>query len=319
MTKNNIIKNKFKNFDVYCYDDNHSFIYADLGDKQKFLEGITDFILCEDNLLNYARRISKIEFKATKKHYVKLYHNIGLFLNNELEELKVDNFTDELITVLGEEYSLIDCDGELIVQKDKVGKIGEYIFHILLTDFFALDCIIPKFKCITDRNMSVFGIDTLYLDSVNRIIYFGESKFCKSINNGIILVNKSLSDYESQITEEYKIVLSNTDTFIKSREFNEIFEKYTEISITFEDFIKVSEVDTIGIPIFIAHGSDNDKGPEYFLDRLKKGIKRDSYFGMKTIYIGISFPIISKTDFIECIIRKAVEKSNEFREQAITL
>ena len=52
---------------------------------------------------------------------------------------------------------LVDEAGNLKVQNDKVGKIGEYTFHLLLNNYFGLDCVLPKFRCTTDRNMSVFG------------------------------------------------------------------------------------------------------------------------------------------------------------------
>ncbi|WP_155477706.1 Hachiman antiphage defense system protein HamA [Heliobacterium mobile] len=315
-----IIKSNFGSFDVYNYENNHSFIHADFNNKVKFLNGLTDYILSENNLLNYAQRTSKIKFEPNKKIFTKLYNNINSFLNSELESLILDEITDELKTILGEEYCLIDKKGNLIVQKDKIGKIGEYIFHVLLTDFFQLDCIIPKFKCITDRNMSVFGIDTLFLNTKENIIYFGESKVCKSIDNGIALINRSLNDYEAQINEEYKVVLSDTDAFKKSKEFIEIFEEHTQVCMTFSDFIESADIKSVGVPIFIAHGRNGEtKVPEDYLITMKNRIKRKDFFGLKTKFITISFPIFDKTEFIKVIIKKVVKKLNDYRQKASTL
>lgn len=315
----NIKVSRYNNFDVYEFEKDHTFIFADFPNKGSFLEGLSEFVLSEDNLLNYAKRTSKINFSPTVKNYKRLYDNIGIFLNAELETLSVNDLSQELVNVLGEEYDLFNVDGELTIQNDKIGKIGEYIFHILLTQYFRLECVIPKFKCITDRNMSVFGIDSLFFDSESKRIYFGESKFSKRINNGITLVNKSLVDYEDQIREEYRIVLSSEETFIKSDKFEELFREDMDISISFEDFIDIAGVSSIGVPIFIAHGEDESKGPEYYLKRLKKGIHRNQLFSMETIYIGISFPVIDKAEFIECIITKAVKKSNEYRREILRL
>lgn len=309
----------FENFKVYCYENDHTFLYADFPDKDIFLDGLCDYIMTENNLLNFAKRTSKIDFNPSVKHYKKLYDNISIFLNQELETLEIDEVTDEIKDVLGEEYNFIDDNGVLLVQKDKVGKIGEYIFHILLTNFFELDCVIPKFKCITDRNMSVFGIDSLFLDATNKRIYFGESKFSKNINNGITLVNKSLVEYEQQIKEEYRIILSNDDTFIKAEIFAEIFQDSLDVCVSFEDFLNVSDISSIGIPIFIAHGEHVEKGAEYYLKRLREGLKKKDVFGMETIYIGISFPVVSKAEFVEKIIMKAVNKSDEYRRKVIQL
>lgn len=183
---------KFDGFDVYSVNEGHSFIYANFNDEDKFIDGLTDYLFDENNLLNYARRTSKVTFTGEIKQWVRLYYNISVFLNNKLEMLEIGEVTEELKNILGEEYKLIDVNGELRVQKDKVGKIGEYAFHILLTNYFQLDCIVPKFRCTTDRNMSVFGIDTLFLDTNSKTIYFGESKFSKNIESGIKLANRSL-------------------------------------------------------------------------------------------------------------------------------
>ena len=160
-----IQKRKFDCFDVYFSAEGHSFVYADFKDNDSFIDGLVEYIFKEENLLNYAKRNNKIGFSGTQKQYAKLYNNISMFLNTELETLEVDDVTDELKDILGQEYTLVDDAGNLKVQNDKVGKIGEYTFHLLLNNYFGLDCVLPKFRCTTDRNMSVFGIDTLFLEN----------------------------------------------------------------------------------------------------------------------------------------------------------
>ena len=81
-----------------------------------------------------------------------------------MDLLTFDDVSNEVRNTLGEEYTFIDKNGETLLQKDKIGKIGEYIFHVLLTQYFHINCIIPKFRCTTDRNMSVFGIDAIFYD-----------------------------------------------------------------------------------------------------------------------------------------------------------
>ena len=54
-------------------------------------------------------------------------------------------------------------------------------------------------------------------------MYFGESKFCKTLDNGITLINRSLEKYEEQIDEEYRIVLSDDEAFRLSPDFERIF------------------------------------------------------------------------------------------------
>lgn len=307
---------KFDCFDVYFINEGHSFVYAEFRDTEEFIDGLTDYILNEDNLLNYSRRLSKTPFIGGAKQYVKLYNNISMFLNSKLETLLVGNIEEDLKTVLGEEYKLIDDNGELRVQKDKVGKIGEYTFHLLLTNFFHLDCILPKFRCTTDRNMSVFGIDTLFLDTNDKIIYFGESKFSKDIDNGIALANRSLEEYEQQILEEYRIVLSDEEAFKLSKEFEEIFGESRQMCISFPKLIEMADIRSIGVPIFIAHGNSESKNsPEEYIEKLSNKIKKKDFFKLKTKYILISLPVINKNKFVELAIKKVVKKQDEYKQR----
>lgn len=308
---------KYDGFDVYRIKEGHSFVYANFNDEDKFIDGLTDYLFNEDNLLNYARRTSKISFTGEAKQWVRLYHNISIFLNSKLEVLEIGDVTEELKDILGNEYKLINVNGELKVQKDKVGKIGEYAFHILLTNYFQLDCIVPKFRCTTDRNMSVFGIDTLFLDIHNKILYFGEAKFSKNLESGIKLANRSLQEYEQQIREEYRGVLSSDDAFDLSEEFIDVFGEARQVCISFEKLIEIANITEIGVPIFIAHGkTDETDNPEDYIQDMRRKINNQSFFGLSTKYIFISLPVISKNKFIEMAMKKVVKKYHEYEQRS---
>lgn len=318
MNKELMTVSKFDGFQVYYRENTHSFIYADFNDRNVLINGLVDYLFYETNLLNYTNTTSKIPFTGDIRQFTKLYYNISLFLNTELETLTVGDVTDELKNLLGEEYKLIDENGKLKVQKDKIGKIGEYAFHLLLTNFFQLNCILPKFHCSTDRNMSVFGIDTLFLDTKDKTIYFGESKFCNNIDNGINLINKSLDLYEQQILEEYRIVLANDDAFKLSKEFEAIYGESKQLCISFPKLIEIANLKSIGIPIFVAHGNGTEKSnPSEFIEKLDKRIKKKNFFGLETKYLLISLPVIDKTEFIKIAIKKAVIKQHEYEQRTI--
>lgn len=186
--------------------------------------------------------------------------------------------------------------------------------HLLLTSYYKIHCIIPKFRCTTDRNMSVFGIDSLFFDPQQKTIYFGESKVCKNIENAIRLVNRSFEDYERQIAEEYKLVLANEEVFNLSQEFKDAFGQYTEICISFQDFIKAASVNKICVPAFLAHGnSDSIDAPEQFLQNMNEKLRRSQFFGIETDYIFISLPIIDKAEMMNVLMRKIVKKSGEYQ------
>jgi len=309
-----ITQTQFDGFTVYELMNANSFVYADFNDEDKLIEGLANYIFEEINLLNYANTLTPIEFVPSAKIYKKLYDTIGLFLNSKLELLRFDKVTDEVKDILGQEYSFVNKNGETLVQKDKIGKIGEYIFHLLLTKYFKVKCIIPKFKCITDRNMSVFGIDALFFDPEEKMILFGESKVCKNIENAIALVNRSLEDYESQISEEYRFVLCNDDVFNLSREFSDIFKSQMEICISFEEFITMAHINKICVPVFLAHGKKMDSETvSNYLFAMRDKIDARDYFGMKTKYVFISLPILDKDKMFSAIMGEAVKKSNEYK------
>ena len=252
--------------------------------------------------------------------YKKLYSTISSFLNSELELLTFDDVTDEVRDVLGAEYKFIDNNGQTLIQKDKIGKIGEYTFHVLLTNYYKVHCIVPKFRCTTDRNMSVFGIDALFLDPSKHTIFFGESKVSQNIDNAITLINRSLFDYEKQISEEYKLVLSNDESFNLSPEFLAAFKEHTDVCITFEEFIKAAHIEKICVPTFIAHGnSATNNTIEEYLRKMNTKIIRKNYFGLETVYLFISLPIIDKEQMMDVIMRKVVKKCNDYRSKHVTV
>ena len=124
-----IFSETFGPFTVYTSDVSKSFLYASFDDPELFMEGLADYLLSEDNLLNYANSLTRISFTATPAIYKKLYLTIGAFLNSELELLTFDEVSDEVRDALGQEYCFTDVDGKTLVQKDKIGKIGEYALH----------------------------------------------------------------------------------------------------------------------------------------------------------------------------------------------
>lgn len=307
---------KFEQFTVYSSDTSNSFVYADFHNTNRFMDGLSDYILSEANLLNYANTMSPIAFTPTPAIYKKLYSTLETFMNEKTELLTFDNVSNEVRNTLGKEYSFITKNGETLLQKDKIGKIGEYIFHVLMTNYYGVDCIIPKFRCTTDRNMSVFGIDALFLDPQNRVIYFGESKVCNTIDNAITLINRSFSEYESQISEEYKLVLINDDVFRLSQEFQDAFKQYTEICVSFESFIKAASITQICVPTFLAHGNGSGNNtPTDFLGKMNRRLVKKSFFGLDTKYLFISLPIIDKAKIMDVIMKKVVKKSNEYRSK----
>lgn len=64
-----IIKEAFKQFTVYKCDVASSFLYAHFDNPDLFMDGLSDYLLSESNLLNYANTLTPIEFTPTPAIY----------------------------------------------------------------------------------------------------------------------------------------------------------------------------------------------------------------------------------------------------------
>ena len=163
--------------------------------------------------------------------------------------------------------------------------------------------------------MNVYGIDTLFYSNQDNLLLFGESKFCIKLQNGINLINESLKKYEQQIDEDFRLILSGGFKNQCNKAFNENFGTIRDESLTMKDFIEKANIEKIGIPLFITHGTEIDEK-----DILKKlnNIKKYSFFNIDTTYYYISLPIIDKEELIKVFIKKINSKqeyySNETRK-----
>ena len=311
-------KTSFDNYDVYD-NDNTEYVFIDINlkDEDSFYDQMFEYFFSEEKLLRYCENRKNIKFKPSRKSYTLLYRQLKNFID-ERKEIDIPKYEREIEEILCVEGIVSYKDGERIARKDKIGKIGEYMFSCLLMDYFKFDCIIPKIHLQTDYNMSVYGIDTLFYSEKENMILFGESKFSVSLSNGIKLIKKSLKDYEKQISDEYELVLCNRLYNDKLNKFKDIYGEYTEICINVEEFIKEASISKIGIPIFIAHGTDIE--PEEIIKELKK-LPKQKIFGIDATYYCISLPVMDKYKTVAMFMKKIKEREKlycEAREKEYT-
>lgn len=313
----NINKREFDgSFNVYSLEGNFSFFHIEIGDTFEFYEKLFDYFFSEERLIKYCENKKNIRFNPSKKHFAILYKHLLTYIDKEkLIEINISDLDDIILQILQEERGLTLKDEKQFVRNDKIGKIGEYIFCCLLSEFFNFDCIIPKVHLQTDYNMSIYGIDTLFYSEQDNLLLFGESKLCKTLNNGIGLINKSLNEYEQQMADEFKLVLSNRFYKDKLNKFNERFGDDAEICVDILDFLETAGIEKIGIPIFIAHGADTNH--DEILKKLS-GMKFPTFFDRETIYYSISLPVINKDKLIATFTRKIREKAEEYYNYATT-
>lgn len=312
-TKKLLQKNisKFMDFNVYSFENNSSFFHVNIEDTPVFYNLLFDFFFDDNKILGIAENKSNLKFHPSKKNYVTLYRHLSKYLDDFNQIRTFDELDSELLKILSEEYIIENtADGKYIVRLDKIGKIGEYIFSVLLSEYFSFDCIIPKIHLVTNPNMNVYGVDVLFYSSKDSMILFGESKFSKSLNNGIKLVKKSLLDYEQQLRKEYELVLTNRILKTHLNFFNDIYGEIAECSIDIEQFIFDAKISKIGIPIFIAHGTE-EQVDEILL--CLSTIERNNFFGLETVYYAISLPLINKDKAIAVFTSRIKQKLEDYR------
>ncbi len=284
-------KDTFDCFNVYIDDENYAFVHIEIEDSEKFYRKMFNYFFSENKLLGYCENKVGIQFTPSKANYTLLYKHLKTYIDDKNEIIDISKLDKAITAILEEEGIVKNEKGEQFARKDKIGKIGEYIFCCLLADYFNFDCIIPKVHLQTDYNMNVYGIDVLFYSSENDTIMFGESKFCISLDNGIKLIKKSLSEYEQQLKTEFELVLSKRFYKDKLNIFKDIYFDKAEECIDFEEFVKEAHINKIGIPIFIAHGTQLEPGE--ILDKMKD-IPKNQFFGVDTIYYCISLPTVDK-------------------------
>lgn len=312
VTVGKLIKEKYDCFDVYRDEDYNTFLHVSIDKKEELYKGIFDYFFSDEKLLRYAENKTNLKFDPTLKNYCTLFNHLKIFIDEENAEKCVEGLSDIVKEVLIDEEEIEKKDGKLYIRKDKIGKIGEYIFSCILYDYYKFDCIIPKLLLGTDPNMNVYGIDTLFYSSENNIIMFGEAKFSKNLDNGIKLIKESLKDYENQLRQEFACVLNKRLYNNLLNKFNDLYGDKVVISISMDMFIEKADIRIIGIPIFIAHGEEIM--PEEIIKKIKS-IVLDTVLGVKVSLIVISLPIVDKREFIIYFTNYIRERLEEYNEK----
>lgn len=297
-----IIKEHFDEFDVYVEDSEYQFKYIRIY-EDCFYDSISRYLLDKRKINTYTSVNISIAKELTKIDYLNIYQRLIQFIDYE-KIINKNNYLDaEIIKYLDKS---LEHDGDDL-RKDKWGRIGEYIFNMILDSYFHLDCVVRKFALNTSPNMSVYGIDTVHCSLEDKIIYFGESKFVDNIEDGVLLINKSLEEYDKQIANEY-LTISNINIERNTEFVNEFLNPNT--AFTFNEFLQKTEINTIGIPIFIAHAGEMSE--EIVFEKLRK-VKRNNYFNLNTKYFVISFPILDKIKFRKAFINNINRILEELR------
>ena len=302
-----LIQTRFFDYNVHSLGNNHTFLHIYISDGDALYEQLAEFFLDETRLIRYVENDRAVCFSATKAQIAELYKRLSLFAADYREITFPPETEQSLIEDMRLDFDIDYLDERGYVAKQPaIGRLGEYFLHVILSEFFGLNCIIPKISLTTDRNMSVFGIDSLFYSAEKRTIYFGESKFSKALTNGITLLRRSLKTYEKQIEEEFELVLSDRH-LVRHPEFERVFGNGIASTISFSDFATRAKLETICVPLFVAHGGEKD--PDSILEKLA-GIPTETLFGLQTQYWGLSLPVVSKEKLVRVMVEQIDKRRN---------
>lgn len=247
-------------------------------------------------------------FDNNKKNAKLVYTSLKKFLEEEYDFECVGS-TPLLNAIIIDEFG---SGNKYALRNDKIGKIGEYFLSIIIENYFKFDCFIDKLTFVTSRNMPIYGIDTIHYSSSSNILFFGESKLTKTLENGVALINESLSKYEEQLKNEFELII--TSEHKKYISFNEKIGKAIDEAFSVEEFIKLSEIESIGIPLFICHGGSITD--EKIKSEFGKLSCKNTFCGLNTSYILLDLQISDKKEFIhylaECLSEKERSLYAEF-------
>lgn len=310
-----ISKKKVDIFDEYFENDSYVYLPISINNSTKMIEEMFDFFFSEETLLKHFCVIDGNKTLVRNiENYSLIYRNLLKFIDSEIKCLNYnfEGCSTEIIKIVKDEETYF---ASFSIRRDKVGKIGEYLMSIILECIFKFDCVVRKSDFITSYNMSVYGIDTIHFNKENNTILFGESKFTCSLSNGINLINESLSHYEKRINDEIELVFSPSN-LDKLNLPKEKYKKPIECFLDVKTFIKETNTNTIGVPLFIAHGQETN--PKIILNEMRS-INKKSFLGLKTKYYVISMPINDIQFFIKGITlllkNKLEEYKNTIKEQ----
>ena len=310
MSESELKTEQFDNFTVYIFGEKYQFHYFELKDEDSFYESFFDYFFSESKLLKYCQKEFNMSTELGRREYVALFKHLKIYIDSENIEIPVDKLNEKLLPIFQEERLLVQKGETTLVRLDKMGKIGEYLFFCILSQYFHFDCIIPKVHLTTDYNMSVYGIDALFIDKQNSMLLFGESKLTCNLDNGINLIIESLSGYEKQIKDEYELILSGEILKNYKNEFTQKYGDVSELCFSFDEFVQTAEIENIGIPIFIAHGTEIDV--ELIIEKLKK-IPQERICNLNCIYYLISLPVCNKDKMIATFTKKIKEKLEQYQ------
>ena len=129
-------KQVFNDFEVYSCNECNSFVHINITNPKLFYSKMFEYFFDESRLLRYIENKASVSFEPTIANYVTLYKKLKIFIDKENHIDFPQNIEQELMNVISAEHTVVDQGGIKKIRLDKIGKIGEYIFSNILSEYF---------------------------------------------------------------------------------------------------------------------------------------------------------------------------------------
>ena len=130
-----ITKETFDKFTVYKESDLHQFCFVSI-ESSTFYEDFSSYILDFQMIKKHATINLDVDEELSLEDYNEIYNRLIHFVDFE-KIINVAELEQPIIDILDDELE----KGSQDIRKDKWGRIGEYVFNIILDTYFNLDCM----------------------------------------------------------------------------------------------------------------------------------------------------------------------------------
>lgn len=274
-----IIKSIFEDKELYRYITNW---LDEPKDDLKKLYPIKQLISLIKNLKKEYIRDNvpkEIKKKICKSKRAKLF-GVEIDVNKKDWEQKFDQYLEDNIS------------GYDVVAKIILSKIIE--------EKFEANVFVTKLSHATNRNMKVFGMDTVHFNEKTNTMFYGESKLTNTIDLGLKEHSEELDLIDFKINEECQLLAQFQNDIRSSEKIkDEIVDFGIKMTInralSFLNLKKEEKPYNVALVFFVAHGENYDY--EFITNKVNLFRKK---IHLQDIEINcVTLPIKDKNDFIK--------------------
>lgn len=252
-----------------------------LLNKNYLYDVLCELIFNQTNMFYYLTQKVSTKTLAETRKFVKQLEKKGI-INGQI---------NSIFNTLGWNKEFLNIESTVFQ-----GDLAEYLMSILIDMFDFSKTLISKISYKTNPKMPIYGNDNIYYDIKTKILYFGESKFHKTMDEAFKNALESIKKHNN-ITE-VSFLENHTLGFIaeNGKELKKLQQKF--------EIIDSSKINIASICFIV---EDELYLKSDIEDVIKKYENNIEYVTIMNHSIVIILPILSKKEFLEYFKNKIGE------------